>query len=59
MPEQHIPRRVEDYTTPFLVSLGVLFFMALFAIWASFGYLTAILIGWGVDSLLKNRAARR
>ena len=55
-------REVENYTNAFLVSAGVLVFMALFAIWAFWGLLIAALVSWGADRLmtvdLKPRKAR-
>lgn len=36
-------RRAENYTLPFLVTLGALFFMALWTIWAVAGLLWAII----------------
>ncbi len=33
---------VEDYTTPFLVTAGVLCFVALYAIWSLLGYPVAV-----------------
>lgn len=40
---------VEDYTTPFLVSTFVLVFMALLAIWAVWGLIAALVLGWLAD----------
>ena len=48
---QH-PGAVQDYTTAFLVSAGVLTFMALFAIWAIWGLIVAGLVSWGADRLM-------
>ena len=45
-------QQVDDYTNAFLVSAGVLVFMALFAIWAVWGLLFAGLISWGADRLI-------
>jgi len=45
-------RQVDDYTNAFLVSAGVLVFMALFAIWAFWGLLIATLISWAADRLI-------
>ncbi|WP_298296967.1 hypothetical protein [uncultured Litoreibacter sp.] len=42
--------RVENYTTAFLWSAGLVLFMGLVALWASFGYLAALL-GAGVIRL--------
>ncbi len=43
---QHRPGRVEDYTTPFLVSVFVLIFIALFALWAWAGFVWVLFSGW-------------
>ncbi|NKB26622.1 MAG: hypothetical protein GKR99_03240 [Rhodobacteraceae bacterium] len=43
--QQH-PGRVEDYTMPFLVSVFVLIFIALFAIWAWAGLVWVLFCGW-------------
>jgi hypothetical protein len=40
---------VEDYTNAFLVSTFCLVFMALFAIWAIWGLIAALGIGWLAD----------
>jgi hypothetical protein len=45
-------REVDDYTDAFLVSAGVLVFMALFAIWAFWGLIVAGLVSWGADRLI-------
>ncbi len=45
-------RQVDDYTNAFLVSAGVLVFMALFTIWAFWGLLIAGLISWVADRLI-------
>ena len=46
------PKEVENYTTAFLASFGVLVFVFLFAIWAIWGLLMAGLIGWIADRLM-------
>ena len=46
------PGTVADYTSAFLVSFGVLVFMALFAIWAIWGLLVAGFVGWCADRLM-------
>lgn len=46
------PQEVENYTTAFLASFGVLVFMFLFAIWAIWGLLMAGLISWIADRLM-------
>ena len=57
MRDEH-PKEVEDFTKPFLVMFGLLLFMALFAIWAAFGYLVSLLSGLGVNALI-DRLPRR
>lgn len=52
------PKEVEDYTKPFLVMFGLLLFMALFAIWAAFGYAVSLLSGVGLNALI-NKMPRR
>lgn len=52
MPKRHPHRAVEDFTVPFLVSAGVLSFMALFVVWAIFGYLAALFSGWVVNQII-------
>ena len=46
------PQEVENYTTAFLASFGVIIFMALFAIWAIWGLLIAGLLSWIADRLM-------
>ena len=46
------PKEVEDYTTAFLASFGVLVFMALFAIWAIWGLIMAGIVSWLADRLM-------
>ena len=46
------PKEVEDYTTAFLASFGVLVFMALFAIWAIWGLIMAAIVSWIADRLM-------
>ncbi len=43
---------VEDYTNAFLVSFGILVFMALTAIWAIWGLVVAGLVSWLADRLM-------
>lgn len=45
-------READDYTNAFLVSFGVIVFMALFAIWAFWGLIVAALVSWGADRLM-------
>lgn len=53
--EQHSLGRVEDYTTPFLITAGALLFVVLFALWAFYGLLATIFIAWLVDRFFLNR----
>ena len=46
------PGEVEDFTAAFLVSFGVLVFMALFAVWAAWGLPAAILAALAGDRLI-------
>ena len=48
-----------DYFAACMVSFGALLFVALVAIWASFGYLAALLAGWLTDALLRRWHAAR
>ena len=50
-PMKH-PGAVPDYTTAFLVSAGVLTFMALCTIWAIWGLIVAGLVSWGADRVM-------
>jgi hypothetical protein len=50
---QHTIRNVQDYTDAFLTSLGVLIFMALWGIAATFGYLWVVMSAYGLDQLFK------
>lgn len=52
-------REAPDYFTACMVSFAALFFMALVVIWASMGYLMALLAGWLTDALLRHWHARR
>jgi hypothetical protein len=51
MQDNH-PSAVTNYTDAFLVSFGVIVFMALCAIWAIWGLLIAGLISWVADRLI-------
>lgn len=51
--------RAPNYTNAFLVSFGVLIFMALIALWAMLGYPLALLSGWSADRLMVWREGRR
>ena len=46
------PGRVEDYTQAFLVTVGVILFMAFFTIAAMFGWLWVAVTAAGVDRLI-------
>ncbi len=46
------PGRVSDFTGAFLVSFGVLLFVLLFAIWAVWGLLAALGVGWAGERLI-------
>lgn len=48
-----------NFTNAFLVSFGVLVFMALFTIWAIWGLLMAGLVSWTADRLMTRDLARR
>ncbi|WP_177190523.1 hypothetical protein [Tranquillimonas rosea] len=41
-----------DFTGAFLVSFGVLLFVLLFAIWAVWGLLAALGVGWAGERLI-------
>ncbi len=51
MPDPHM-REVENYTTPFLAMMFVIFFTALFTLWAMFGYVASLLSGLAVHLLI-------
>jgi hypothetical protein len=59
MSERQHPGIVEDYTTAFLVSAFWLCFVVLFAIWAIWGLLAAIGIGWAADRAMLLPVRRR
>ena len=46
------PSPAPNYTRAFLTSFGVLLFMGLFAIWALWGMLMAMIVGWIADRLI-------
>lgn len=52
------PRRVENYTTPFLVSAGVTLFMALFVLAATAGMIWVITITAGLELAFQLRTRR-
>lgn len=43
---------VENYTNAFLVSFGLLLFTGLFAVWAVWGLLAAVLGAWMMDRFI-------
>jgi len=51
--------RAENYTAPFLWSLGTLIFCFLFGIYAAFGALGVALSSYGFDFLVQRRKKRR
>ena len=53
------PGRAPDYFAACMVSFAALAFMALVVIWASFGYVSALLAGWLTDALLRRWTAAR
>jgi hypothetical protein len=55
---QDHPGRVEDYTTPFLVSFFVLVFIALFAIWVWAGLVWVLFCAWVATRGLARAEAR-
>jgi hypothetical protein len=58
---QH-PGVAPNFTTAFLVSFGLLVFMALFTIWVIFGLIIAGLVSWLADRIMtvdfRNRPGR-
>lgn len=53
--ERKHPGVVEDYTNAFLVSFGVVVFIALFAVWAVWGLIGAGLVSWLADRAMLRR----
>lgn len=49
---------VEDYTNAFLVSALFLLFTILMAIWALWGFVAAVLIGYAADRVIVFEARR-
>jgi hypothetical protein len=49
---------VENYTNAFLVSAFALLFLTLFAIWAFWGLLTALVVSYGTDKLISLKSRR-
>ncbi len=52
------PAPVENYTSAFLASIGVIVFMVLFAIWAVWGLIVAGLVSWIADRLMTSNILR-
>jgi len=50
---------VEDFTGPFLITFGMLLFVAFFAIASAFGWLVVFLTFWTSDNYLKRLLSRR
>jgi len=46
------PREVENFTGPFLVSAGMVVFVGLIVLWASFGYVAALVSGFVLRRLI-------
>lgn len=51
------PKRVENFTGAFLVTTGVLLFMALLTLAATLGYLAVVLVATGIDTSIRLLAA--
>ena len=49
---------VEDYTNAFLVSALVLCLLILVVIWAIWGFIAAVFIGWSTDRVIVFEARR-
>ena len=58
MSERRHLEPVEDYTNPFLVSLLVLVFMILFAIWTIWGILVAFFVSWVANRCIDKGSER-
>ncbi len=59
MSERKHIQPVEDFTDPFLVSLGVIFFFGFWVIGAVFGLLSVLLTAAGLDLIIQWGARRR
>ena len=46
------PTEAPNYTGAFLVSFGVIIFMALFTIWVVFGLILTMVVSWLADRLM-------
>ena len=53
------PKSAPDFTNAFLVTFGIVVFIALFAIWAVWGMLAAAGLSWLANRLLDRSGARR
>ena len=53
------PRRVENYTNAFLVTSGVITFMAFFTLAATMGFVWVLLSAAAIDGFVRFTAARR
>ncbi len=59
MAENHIPRRVENYTNAFLCSAGLLLFMALWMVGVFWGFGTIMIIAVVMDLIIKYIGTRK
>jgi hypothetical protein len=55
----HYPRRVENYTTPFLWMVGVLLFMVFWTIASAAGFAWVLISATGIELGLRALGARR
>ncbi|HKL69183.1 hypothetical protein [Salibaculum sp.] len=55
----HYPRRVENYTTPFLWMVGVILFVSLWTIASVAGFLWVVISATGLELVLRALGARR
>ena len=53
------PRRVENYTTPFLWMVGVLLFMVFWTIASAAGFAWVVISAAGIELVLRALGARR
>ena len=59
MSEERKYGRVENYTTAFLVSAFVLVLMLLLTLWATYGFLTTLVLAWAGERAVTVSARRR
>ncbi len=52
------PRAVENYTTPFWVTVGAIFFMGAWLIATLYGFSTVLIVAAGIDLAVKFVARR-